>query len=355
LEGLTQREARSVLDALQELAAARDLATFCARAAAVLPRLVPCELGTYNDLDLESRSVAWTVNESDRLFPGAIEIFQGCLHENPYLPYRRRTRDAGVVRLSDLVSERRFRATGLYNEFYRPLRLHHSMAGALWLDRRKLVALAVYRGRPDFSERERRCLAAVRSHLTQVYRSVQLLTELGGAIALLEQGVDALDRGLIVVSPGGRIRVATALARAWLGRYFPGQLGSDELPETLCRWLRHSTSPQGVPTPASASMVVERGDARLLVRVAAGATGRVLLLEERVTRYGRAALRHLGLSSRESEVLALVAEGLTNPATAACLGCSPRTVQTHLEHIYRKLGVSTRAAAAASVTGSRFF
>jgi HD-GYP domain-containing protein (c-di-GMP phosphodiesterase class II) len=52
-----------------------------------------------------------------------------------------------------------------------------------------------------------------------------------------------------------------------------------------------------------------------------------------------------GLSEREVEVLGLVARGLTNKEVGAALALSPRTVQQHTLRIYRKLGVSTRAAA----------
>ena len=52
------------------------------------------------------------------------------------------------------------------------------------------------------------------------------------------------------------------------------------------------------------------------------------------------------LSTREREVLRLVAEGLTDPEVAERLYLSPRTVNHHLSSIYRKLGVPSRAAAA---------
>lgn len=52
-----------------------------------------------------------------------------------------------------------------------------------------------------------------------------------------------------------------------------------------------------------------------------------------------------GLSDREVEVLRLAAKGLTRKQIAEDLFVSPSTVRSHLEHIYAKVGVSTRAAA----------
>jgi DNA-binding CsgD family transcriptional regulator len=51
------------------------------------------------------------------------------------------------------------------------------------------------------------------------------------------------------------------------------------------------------------------------------------------------------LTDRETQILRLVAAGRTNAAIARRLGVSPRTIAKHLEHMYRKLGVSNRAAA----------
>jgi HD-GYP domain-containing protein (c-di-GMP phosphodiesterase class II) len=53
-----------------------------------------------------------------------------------------------------------------------------------------------------------------------------------------------------------------------------------------------------------------------------------------------------GLSDREVEVLRLVARGLSNRAIAGRLFISPRTAEHHVQHIYTKIGASTRAAAA---------
>ncbi|MDN5797995.1 MAG: LuxR C-terminal-related transcriptional regulator [Intrasporangium sp.] len=58
-----------------------------------------------------------------------------------------------------------------------------------------------------------------------------------------------------------------------------------------------------------------------------------------------AAPRPAGLTPREVEVLALLANGLTNRQVARRLGITPKTVGNHVERIYTKAGVSTRAAA----------
>jgi len=58
-------------------------------------------------------------------------------------------------------------------------------------------------------------------------------------------------------------------------------------------------------------------------------------------------LREAGLTSREADVLRLVAHGGSNADIAADLGVSARTVQKHLERAFPKLGVRDRSAAAA--------
>src|SRR5262249_36689551 len=53
-----------------------------------------------------------------------------------------------------------------------------------------------------------------------------------------------------------------------------------------------------------------------------------------------------GLSDREVQVLHLAAKGLTTKQIADRLFISPKTADHHIQHVYTKIGVSTRAAAA---------
>ncbi len=66
---------------------------------------------------------------------------------------------------------------------------------------------------------------------------------------------------------------------------------------------------------------------------------------------GRAEIEFAGtpsLTARELEVLRLLTQGLGPDEIAQSLIISPKTVGTHLEHIFRKLGVRSRAQAVAS-------
>ena len=56
-------------------------------------------------------------------------------------------------------------------------------------------------------------------------------------------------------------------------------------------------------------------------------------------------VRPAGLSEREVEVLSLVIRGLSNRQMAEALFVSPKTVDHHIQHIYDKIGVSTRVGA----------
>jgi two-component system NarL family response regulator len=57
-------------------------------------------------------------------------------------------------------------------------------------------------------------------------------------------------------------------------------------------------------------------------------------------------IRETGLTEKELDVLAAVAEGLSNREIATRLWLSAETVKTHLSSVYRKLDVNSRVAAA---------
>ena len=94
------------------------------------------------------------------------------------------------------------------------------------------------------------------------------------------------------------------------------------------------------PPDAARQLLAERDAGRLgrfevdAVLEAAGQPGR----RTRIANPG-------GLTEREVEVLRLIARGHANKQVAVSLGISPKTVGRHVEHIYAKAGVTTRAGA----------
>jgi DNA-binding NarL/FixJ family response regulator len=68
---------------------------------------------------------------------------------------------------------------------------------------------------------------------------------------------------------------------------------------------------------------------------------------------GRGSRHGADLTERESEVLALIAEGSSNAEIARALGVSVKTVQNHVSHVLAKLQVSDRTQAALKARGLR--
>lgn len=92
---------------------------------------------------------------------------------------------------------------------------------------------------------------------------------------------------------------------------------------------------------AAATTLCDEVDAGRLGRVEVDA---VLAAAGQSPRPPRVA-RPADLTEREVDVLRLIARGHPNKAAAASLGISPKTVGRHIEHIYAKAGVRTRAGA----------
>ncbi|MDE2059890.1 MAG: helix-turn-helix transcriptional regulator [candidate division NC10 bacterium] len=219
------------------------------------------------------------------------------------------------------------------------------------------IQIGFGRSRRDFSERDRLLLNLVRPHLVQAYQNAQAITEIQKETALLRRAMEMGNQGVVVLAKEGRIRLMTRQARAWLTEYFGSRSqSSDYLPETLRSWITHQETQlahaDDAP-PSRTPLVLERDGARLVVRHLCEAEQCLLFLEERQTTVLPASLEPLGLTRRKTEVLHWVAQGKTNAEIAAILGLSPRTVQTHLEHIFKKLGVETRTAAATLALGWR--
>lgn len=105
----------------------------------------------------------------------------------------------------------------------------------------------------------------------------------------------------------------------------------------------------GEPRPHRPALDPTQATAQLLDAVDTGRFTRaevdaVLTAAGQVTRPANVP-RPAGLTEREVDVLRLIARGQSNKQVAAALGISPKTVGHHVEHIYAKAAVATRAGA----------
>jgi DNA-binding CsgD family transcriptional regulator len=168
------------------------------------------------------------------------------------------------------------------------------------------------------------------------------------ARAVLEDGSDLGEHGVLVVDARGMIEVASPLARRLLDEYAADGTGErDRLPAPFASWLEEQrAAARAGRTPTALSIDGPLGT--LVVDLDRRGATEVMLLEERAGADNDPA----GLSTREREVLALVRDGLRNAEIAEALWVSPATVRKHLENIYEKLDVHTRTAAVARVHGT---
>lgn len=206
------------------------------------------------------------------------------------------------------------------------------------------------------------------------------------------QARNALDAfgyaSITVRAEDGRVMWQTPLARGLLARYFsdaspPGQL---RVPQQVLQWLQahampaaESASPasnkplskpsskpmpHALPTADAATaapgdalrepLVVTQGASRLELRLhaPAGPGGEedldwlIVMREVSDTAVIDSMVHAFGLTAREAEVLYWVVKGKTNRDIGDILGSSPATVKKQLEHVFVKLGVETRTAAA---------
>ena len=159
---------------------------------------------------------------------------------------------------------------------------------------------------------------------------------------LARDAVDIAALGVVLVDAHGRVAWRSPKATEWLRSLSPTG-DAERLPPELARAML---------TPGGPGGSVLRGEGGQIYRVKSlGRTGmgETMLLVERQSGGASASSRlaSAALTPRETEVLSWLSKGKTNRDIGDILGMSPRTVNKHLEHVFRKLGVETRAAAAA--------
>lgn len=191
--------------------------------------------------------------------------------------------------------------------------------------------------------RPREVLARIASHIQGARQARQA-----------RNALDAFGHASITVRiSDGRILWQTPLARKLLQLHFDAP--EAVAPVELAEWLQQ-TAPKlsaeiarGVMPGTVPVWAVNQGGRRLsfTLHQPTGEDEWLLVMQESSDQAAMDALsQEFKLTTREGEVLYWVVKGKTNRDIGDILGSSPATVKKQLEHIFAKLGVETRTAAA---------
>ncbi len=242
---LRTQDVGTLLTALDRLYAPVSKDEFPAHLFGVLAELLPGTLATFDFVDLTSGQV------ETRIAPGLFDAIPAAemearvrayLYQHPVLSHLEGRNSAVVMQLADVVSQREFHRTDLYNLCFRPAGIEHQIAAGLaWPGHLGGFTLNRPRSR-DFTAYEVALVRHLRPHVERAFAAAVRLERRAGAFP-----------------PGDR------------------------------------------------------------------------------------------LTAREEEVLRWLGAGKRDAEIAQILGISPRTVHKHVEHVFAKLGVETRTAAAAAL------
>ena len=239
---LTAADYQSTLELIRDLYECESPRALSRHATQQIARLIPCEVTSFNAIDLNELTVVATDKPEGTCTDQMRAILATHLHGHPLIATLLQLHEPTVLRLSDVISQFRFAQTPIASDFYRPIGLAHaqSLVGKGECAPGLVLMLSCDRRGRDFSDRESDLLRLIVPHVIRAYSISRRLTAVEACASMLET-----------------------------------------------------------------------------------------------------------LTPRENEVLVLLADGATNEGVARELSISPRTVQAHLDRLYRKLGVANRTGAVA--------
>ncbi|MGI9213678.1 MAG: response regulator [Methylococcaceae bacterium] len=180
-------------------------------------------------------------------------------------------------------------------------------------------------------------IARIHAHLRR-YRNAQQ-----ARLAL-----ETTDQAAIALDENEKILWLTEKAKVLMSELKDSRDVHDgELPMRIALWISEARA-CSVFSNKQGSFTTPGGIINVTLTTNTEHGGSLLLLKPESRKFNMSCVREqFSLTSREAEVLMWVAYGKTNRQIGEILEISPRTVNKHLDHVFVKLGVETRAAATA--------
>lgn len=347
MPSLLARDLAAMLDLVRRMNEAPDaLAVSCVSGVRLL---IGGKVATFSDFDLRTSVAAETTDPADVMTTAGREAFERYLHQHPLITHYARTGDGRAHMSSDFLSQSALHRLPLYNEYVKPyFNTNYQIAIAVNAQPSRVIGLSLARERRDFSERDREMLNILRPHIAFAVRHAESMKAL--AVNQAFGRGDDRPNEVIVANARGRIQTASPRAHEWVRRYFGRPRSPNRLPDAICLWLEEQLRARDrvEEAPSTRPLVAQDDRTRLVVRYTMRGDSVLVLLEQQQTVVVERLIQ-LGLTPREAEVLMWVVEGKATAAVAVITGSAARTVEKHLERIYRKLDVDNRTAAAAVV------
>lgn len=132
-----------------------------------LRRALRCNWVSLNDVTPDPADIV-TIIQPDAPAE-TFAVWTALAYENPLLRFYQETQDGRAYRFSDVIEREELEALRLYRELYEPLGVRHQMAFTLPAAPDRVLAVALSRGEPDFSDEERALVNRARPFLIQAY------------------------------------------------------------------------------------------------------------------------------------------------------------------------------------------
>jgi DNA-binding CsgD family transcriptional regulator len=322
-----------------------DLAEFRAGVLSAMRELIPAEMASYNEISREPPAALVVGDPHDALgevTPERRRQFAELIWQNPLAAHFTRTGDASAQRMSDFITRRELHRLELYDLFYRPIGTEHQLAFTVPAEGR-LIGITLSRCTQDFSDTDRELLDRVREIVVPLYRNLLDRARLTAVLGALDSsGAQHAPLAVFVVHGGGALEAIHARAERLLSALVLERHALQELRE----WAFLRRSRRGIVLQGEPLRLSVQGEQLLASYVYGEPGGLDAIALHTGPRAAASVLRGLGLTPRQADVLEMICDGARNLEIARALTLSEHTVRHHIEEIYRRLGVRSRAAAA---------
>lgn len=353
---LSERELTQIASASRKAVRCDSVEELQNEAVTLLDRLMGTSVCLFM-LDPEQRSGTDRRMVGLGVDPARQQIYHQRYQTNPYAQWIRSARRSwrSPIAIPNEIADRA-RGTSFYQEFMRPLGIHHSMAIGLVRDNRYLGVIGLFRPEESRGFNERDAMkAALLAPAIQAALERNLQGEREAQWSWMIKALDTVPTtdGIVVLDSYFRVHYRNPVAAEILRKLRdPTERESDD-PSMLPRLLRtHCASFAGEPETGAINrfqLAVPRtgytADVELhrLADTEARSGYVIRLVAESATVSHLERMKSLGLTAREIDVVNAAGAGLTNQQIADHLCISFFTVQSHLKSIYSKLGVHNRA------------